>query len=80
MEFLNKKEGDLDALIEAHRIYLDRVVKKIFLLSPKVGKEVCIIFIYQYSSNRPSRKIFLKKCERFLELYSNSGQPQYVHT
>jgi gamma-tubulin complex component 3 len=39
-EFLNKKEGDLDALIEAHRSYLDRMVKKILLLSPKAGKEV----------------------------------------
>lgn len=40
IEFLDKKEGDLDALIEAHRIYLDRMAKKIFLLSPKIGKEV----------------------------------------
>ncbi|KAG5637370.1 hypothetical protein H0H81_004795 [Sphagnurus paluster] len=38
-DFLNNKEGDLDALIEAHRSYLDRMVKKILLLSPKAGKE-----------------------------------------
>ncbi|KAF9453076.1 gamma-tubulin complex, DGRIP91/SPC98 component, partial [Macrolepiota fuliginosa MF-IS2] len=43
IEFLNKKEGDLDALIEAHRIYLDRMAKKIFLLSPKAGKEENIL-------------------------------------
>jgi len=39
-EFLNKKEGDLDALIDAHRSYLDRMVKKVLLLSSKTGKEV----------------------------------------
>lgn len=39
IDFLNKKEGDLDALIEAHRHYLDQMMKKIFLQSPKVGKE-----------------------------------------
>ncbi|KAG2013609.1 gamma-tubulin complex component 3 [Coprinopsis cinerea AmutBmut pab1-1] len=33
IEFLDKKEGDLDSLINAHRSYLDRVVKKIFLLN-----------------------------------------------
>lgn len=40
IDFLNKKEGDLDALIDAHRTYLDRMVKKVLLLSPKAGKEV----------------------------------------
>lgn len=38
-DFLNKKEGDLDALIEAHRNYLDRMTRKILLWSPKHGKE-----------------------------------------
>ncbi|KAJ3778845.1 gamma-tubulin complex, component 3 [Lentinula raphanica] len=38
-EFLNKREGDLDAMIDAHRTYLDRLVKKILLLSPKAGRE-----------------------------------------
>lgn len=37
--FVQKKEGDLDALIDAHRTYLDRVTKKILLISPKAGKE-----------------------------------------
>ena len=40
LEFVNKKEGDLDALIEAHNVYLDRMVRKILLLYPKAGKEV----------------------------------------
>lgn len=40
IDFLNKKEGDLDSLIDAHRSYLDRVVKKILIWSPKHGKEV----------------------------------------
>ncbi|KZW04348.1 gamma-tubulin complex, component 3 [Exidia glandulosa HHB12029] len=39
VDFVQKKEGDLDALIEAHRTYLDRVTKKILLISPKAGKE-----------------------------------------
>ncbi|KAJ3488701.1 hypothetical protein NLI96_g2652 [Meripilus lineatus] len=39
LDFVQKKEGDLDALIEAHRAYLDRMVKKVLLLSPKVGRE-----------------------------------------
>ena len=39
LEFCNKKEGDLDALIEAHRAYLDRMVKKVLLLSAKAGRE-----------------------------------------
>lgn len=40
IDFLNKKEGDLDAMIDAHSSYLDRMVKKVLLLSPKVGREV----------------------------------------
>ena len=43
MDFLDKKEGDLDAMLNAHRVYLDRLVKKILLLSPKAGKEVSLI-------------------------------------
>ena len=39
MHFIQKKEGDLDALIENHRGYLDRMVKKVLLLSPKAGRE-----------------------------------------
>jgi gamma-tubulin complex component 3 len=40
-DFLSKREGDLDALIGAHQSYLDRMVKKVLLISPKSGKEVC---------------------------------------
>ncbi|KAH6914861.1 gamma-tubulin complex component 3 [Coprinopsis sp. MPI-PUGE-AT-0042] len=45
IDFLNKKEGDLDSLIEAHRTYLDRVVKKTFLLNThsKSGKEELVL-------------------------------------
>ncbi|KAH9482698.1 Gamma-tubulin complex component 3 [Psilocybe cubensis] len=39
IDFLNKKQGDLDALIDAHRNYLDRTTKKILLWHPKPGKE-----------------------------------------
>ncbi|KAG5649023.1 hypothetical protein DXG03_000372 [Asterophora parasitica] len=42
-DFLNKKEGDLDALIGAHRSYLDRMVKKVLLLSSKTGKEETVL-------------------------------------
>lgn len=40
MDFVHKKEGDLDALIAAHRDYLGRLVRKILLLSNKAGREV----------------------------------------
>ncbi|KAA1466481.1 gamma-tubulin complex DGRIP91/SPC98 component [Dentipellis sp. KUC8613] len=39
LDYIQDKEGDLDGLIDAHRSYLDRMVKKILLLSPKAGKE-----------------------------------------
>ncbi|TDL29201.1 gamma-tubulin complex DGRIP91/SPC98 component [Rickenella mellea] len=39
LDFIHKKEGDLDALMQAHRNYLDRMVKKVLLLSPKAGRE-----------------------------------------
>ena len=38
-EFTGRREGDLDALIAAHRAYLDRMVKKVLLISPKAGRE-----------------------------------------
>jgi len=44
MEFFQEREGDLDAMIEAHRLYLDRMVKKVLLLSSKTGKEVSLHF------------------------------------
>ncbi|KAI0818726.1 Spc98 family-domain-containing protein [Irpex lacteus] len=39
LDFVQKKEGDLDALIEAHRAYLDRMVKKVLLTIPRSGRE-----------------------------------------
>ena len=43
MDFARKREGDLDALIQAHRTYLDRIVRKVLLLSSKREKEVLCI-------------------------------------
>jgi gamma-tubulin complex component 3 len=34
-EITDRRDGDLDALISAHRTYLDRVVRKILLLGPR---------------------------------------------
>ena len=34
-EFVSRREGDLDALIGAHRTYLERLVNKALLLGPK---------------------------------------------
>ncbi|KAG6890342.1 hypothetical protein C0992_002167 [Termitomyces sp. T32_za158] len=42
-DFLNKKEGDLDALLDAHQTYLDRMARKVLLLSSKTGKEEVIL-------------------------------------
>ncbi|KAL5530574.1 SPC98 [Sanghuangporus sanghuang] len=38
-EFIQKKEGGLDALISAHRTYVNAVDKKVLLYYPKSGKE-----------------------------------------
>jgi gamma-tubulin complex component 3 len=40
VDFISKKEGDLDALVGAHRAYLARMVKKILIIGPKAGREV----------------------------------------
>ncbi|KIJ70589.1 hypothetical protein HYDPIDRAFT_105325 [Hydnomerulius pinastri MD-312] len=42
-EFFHKREGDLDAMIEAHRSYLDRMIKKVMLLFPKAGREESLL-------------------------------------
>ncbi|KAL4075878.1 gamma-tubulin complex, component 3 [Scleroderma citrinum] len=47
MEFFYEREGDLDAMIEAHRLYLDRMVKKVLLLSSKAGKEEALLIQVQ---------------------------------
>jgi gamma-tubulin complex component 3 len=78
IDFLNKKEGDLDALIEAHRLYLDRVAKKVLLWNSKPGKEVCFhsrprthegLFIL------PSRTLSCFRLRRFFWLSCNSERP-----
>ena len=39
-EFAMKKEGDLDSLIEAHKVYLDRLVTKALLIVKKGDRKV----------------------------------------
>jgi gamma-tubulin complex component 3 len=43
MEFFARREGDLDAMIDAHQSYLDRMVKKVLLISPKAGREESLL-------------------------------------
>jgi gamma-tubulin complex component 3 len=54
MDFVNEKEGDLDALISAHRVYLDRMVKKILLIGPKAGREVDLSSCFQRQPLTPT--------------------------
>lgn len=61
VDFLDKREGDLDSLIEAHRSYLDRVSKKIFLWNPKSGKEVWHFAL--------GRNMSLTMCVHYRNLY-----------
>jgi len=61
IDFLNKKEGDLDALINCHRTYLDLITKKILLWNSKLGKEASKFrfSILQFSiSSRLSRRYY----------------------
>jgi len=58
IDFMNKKEGDLDALIDCHRSYLDRIAKKILLWNSKLGKEARSP--YFESSSVPN--LFSRKC------------------
>jgi Gamma tubulin complex component C-terminal len=68
VDFTSKKEGDLDALIGAHRAYLDRMVKKILLIGPKAGREVRPRSDFQADTDsHRSRKPYLTKSgKRFL--------------
>ncbi|CAE6481924.1 unnamed protein product [Rhizoctonia solani] len=43
VEFTSKKEGDLDALIDAHQTYLERIEKKVLLISSKTGREESVL-------------------------------------
>lgn len=51
MDFTDKREGDMDALIAAHRTYLDRVVRKVLLLGAKRDKQVS-----RWDGSAPSRE------------------------
>jgi gamma-tubulin complex component 3 len=66
MDFINEKEGDLDALINAHRVYLDRMVKKILLIGPKAGREVGLSFDFQSQTLTPTdfRRICSTRSEK----------------
>jgi len=56
MDFTDKREGDLDALIAAHRRYLDRVVRKVLLLGSKRDKQVSsthlLIYLFKADGDR----------------------------
>lgn len=52
LDFTSKREGDLDALIVAHRRYLDRIVRKILLLgSGKRDKEEILLDLVREAMN-----------------------------
>lgn len=40
-EFSKSREGDLDALIGAHRTYLKGIIAKALLANPRDPKDVC---------------------------------------
>ena len=42
LNFVHKKEGDLDSLIAAHKNYLDELVNKTLMISSKQGKEASL--------------------------------------
>lgn len=44
IDFIDKKEGDLDALITAHRNYVGNVTRKVLVQRDKPGKEVRFFF------------------------------------
>lgn len=41
LKFAHARQGDLDALIAEHRMYLRKVAGRVFLLNPRDGPEVC---------------------------------------
>lgn len=56
-QFIQQKKGDLDSLIGAHRSYLDRIVKKVLLLTHKAGREVSGVTFFMEISEIPPRRI-----------------------
>lgn len=52
VDFTSKREGDLDALIGAHRKYLDRIVRKVLLLgSSRRDKEEILLDLVREAMN-----------------------------
>lgn len=47
VDFVEKRTGDLDALIHAHRVFLERLVRKVLLSAGKRDKEVCFTELYK---------------------------------
>ena len=52
-EFIEKRTGDLDALIHAHRVFLERLVRKVLLSGGKRDKEVSTIVNKLTPGNTP---------------------------
>ena len=60
-QFIQQKKGDLDSLIDAHRSYLDRIVKKVLLRSHKAGREVsAATFVMTFSDTQPRKTYSIK--------------------
>ena len=57
-QFIQQKKGDLDSLIDAHRSYLDRIVKKVLLLTHKAGREVNAVTSGMSSSDTIARRVY----------------------
>lgn len=64
-QFIQQKKGDLDSLIGAHRFYLDRIVKKILLLTHKTGREVSAV-TFSTTFLRPCPGEFAQSNERVI--------------
>ena len=71
-EFLKKKEGDLDSLIQAHGEYLGKLLTRVLLLRDRKGKEVSqdkpsliailIILRYRNTCTGKSRRLSSLHC------------------
>jgi gamma-tubulin complex component 3 len=61
-DFIEKRTGDLDALIHAHRIYLERLTRKVLLSGGKRDKEVRSLFHELLDTHRGSALMSRKYC------------------
>jgi gamma-tubulin complex component 3 len=68
MDFTDKREGDLDALIAAHRAYLDRVVRKILLLGSKRDKQVSHYSLFVAQAGLTYQEIVLDYVREALDI------------